>query len=142
MLNRENDNQKKSLATLAGIMAFVVFFILALKYSRIFFESRNIQTAIIEMNAKLPQQVDPISILDSLTLQTDKYIVYHYTVDVDEAFYEQFDENLLRTTLLQTVMLDELKKFRDREFTFEYRYSKKGEGIFSSIVITPEMYSN
>lgn len=95
-----------------------------------------------KFNKELPQQLDEITRIDSISLPSDKILIYYLTVDVpkDEISPDYMKESVAPNILNIIRTEPNLDIFRKRETTWYYKYYDNRGSMFFEYVITPEMY--
>ena len=135
---------KKSL--IAGIGA-AIGVVLAASMAQIFFnpslEKILLNTA-EEANTSFPMQIDQYLRVDSASVSDRKTFQYHYTlIDMEKSEVNIDTVNkYIRPEVINNVRSNpELKFFRKKKVTLDYRYyDKNGEPVYT-ITVTPDMYN-
>ena len=140
----KKNKSKKNLITGIGAGIGVI---LAASITQIFFNpsiDKILLRAAEEANASFPMQVDQYLRVDSASVSDRKTFQYHYTlIDMEKSEVNIDTVNkYIRPEVINNVKTNpDLKFFRKKKVTMDYRYyDKNGEPVYT-ITVTPDMYN-
>lgn len=103
---------------------------------------QGIKDGIVSYSKTLPQRIDEITILDSLSMPSDKVLNYYYTVGIskEEANYTSIEDNVNSAILTNIKTSAELEPLRSLGYTWHYLYYDRNGNLFHDYIVSPDMY--
>jgi hypothetical protein len=142
MNNKEPKNKSKIIGLVIGIIIFALAYFGAQQFFKDDFDDEMIKAA-IELNKKLPVQVDKFSRLDSAATKSKSSFTYYYTLlNIEKSeVYPDSVYKYMKPGIIENIKTNpDLKMYRDNDITMEYRYYDKNGDFAVNISVPPNLY--
>ncbi len=142
-MNKESSKKNvKLISIVVGIILFAVAYYGIQEFSKNDFQD-EMEKAAIELNKKLPVQVDKFSRLDSASTKSNSNFTYHYTLlNIEKSeVYPDSVYKYMKPGIIENIKTNpDLKMYRDNDITMEYRYYDKNGDFAVNISVPPNLY--